>query len=99
MYRIETPDLAHVRLDCFDFTVKRDRALPGVWAIEPTCDGDPGLSVGVFLAIRQAHHRGYTVWSTTSAYRQISTCNHPIEACDEVLRFGIDPLGPPYFPA
>lgn len=59
-------------------------------------DDDPGLYLGVFLAIRQAHHHGYTVWATTSAYRRISYCDHPIDACDEILRFGIEFSEPRY---
>lgn len=87
MYRVFSPDLAHVLLDGIEFVVERDPDLPGVWTVLPSRTADPGIPLGVFLAVRQARHCGFTVWSTASAGHRIGYGTNPINACDEVLRF------------
>lgn len=92
MYRVLTPDLAHVSLENIDFIVERDHALRGTWSILALRDDAPGTStiLGTFLAVRQARHGGFTVWSTAGGGRLIGHSNNPVSACDVILYRGLD---------
>lgn len=92
MCRIHNPDLAHVLLEDLEFIVERDQTLHGTWNILAIRNDAPGTStvLGAFLAVRQARHGGYTVWTTADSGRRIGFCDSPISACDEILRHGID---------
>lgn len=91
MYRVINPDLAHVCLEQLEFIVERDPRLPGVWgilAVQPDAPG-VGTVLGAFLAVRQARHSGFTVWSTADGGRLLGYSTSPVSACDAVLRSGI----------